>query len=84
PVRLSGDASDPIGHSGLLHERVRGERFEKSLQVVINGVLFSSSSQRPDDSVQRSAEELSGPGALNLRPLGVHVRPCEGWLIRGS
>ncbi len=57
-VRLSGDASDPIGPSGLLHERVRGERFEKSSRVEINSVLFCS---RGQSSPRRLSTEAGRP-----------------------
>lgn len=44
-VELTTDTSDPVNPSGPLTERVTIERFEKSLRVVINSVIFRSSGQ---------------------------------------
>lgn len=42
---LTSDATDPVAPDGPLGLRVTSERFEKSMRVVINSVVFRSSSQ---------------------------------------
>lgn len=39
------DSPDPVNPAGPLDERITTERFEKSLRVVINSVVFRSSGQ---------------------------------------
>ncbi|MFF2235716.1 hypothetical protein [Streptomyces anulatus] len=44
-ITLITDSPDPLNPAGPLDERVTMERFEKSLRVVVNSVVFRSSGQ---------------------------------------
>ncbi|MYT68351.1 pentapeptide repeat-containing protein [Streptomyces sp. SID8367] len=44
-VTLTQTAPDPVNPSGPLRKRLTGDRFDKSLRVVINSVVFRSSGQ---------------------------------------
>ncbi|MFF3751503.1 pentapeptide repeat-containing protein [Streptomyces sp. NPDC002018] len=44
-VELTTDTPDPVNPTGPLQERLSTERFERSLRVVVNSVIFRSSGQ---------------------------------------
>ncbi|AWZ10635.1 MULTISPECIES: pentapeptide repeat-containing protein [unclassified Streptomyces] len=75
-VRLTTDTPDPVNPSGPLHERLTAKRFEKSLRVVVNSVVFRSSGQNlttPGTYVEM-ASRLTEPVLLGFAALAVRGR----------
>lgn len=75
-VRLTTDTPAPVNPSGPLHERVSTERFEKSLRVVVNSVIFRSSGQNltTGGTYTEMASRLTEPVLLGLAALAIRGR----------
>jgi len=75
-VVLTTDTPDPANPTGPLTERVTTERFEKSLRVVINSVIFRSSGQdlTTTGTYTEMASRLVEPVLLGLAVLAVRSR----------
>ncbi|HLL62268.1 MAG TPA: pentapeptide repeat-containing protein [Propionibacteriaceae bacterium] len=73
---LTTDTPDPANPTGPLTERVTTERFEKSLRVVINSVIFRSSGQdlTTTGTYTEMASRLVEPVLLGLAALAVRSR----------
>ncbi|GHA70635.1 hypothetical protein GCM10010372_82250 [Streptomyces tauricus] len=75
-IALTTDTPDPVNPTGPLIERVTTERWEKSLRVVINSVVFRSSGQ---DLTTRGTytemfSRLAEPLLLGLAVLAIRSR----------
>ncbi|MGC0405317.1 uncharacterized protein YjbI with pentapeptide repeats [Streptomyces sp. SAI-126] len=73
-ISMTTKTPDPVNPDGPYKERLSGERFDKSLQVVVNSVIFRSSGQdlttfgTYTEMVSRLAEPvLLGLGLLAIR-----------------
>jgi hypothetical protein len=75
-VTLTTDTPDPSNPAGPWSERVTSERFEKSLHVVINSVVFRSSGQdlTTAGTYTEMASRLTEPALLGLAVLAVRNR----------
>ncbi|MGV4890700.1 pentapeptide repeat-containing protein (plasmid) [Streptomyces viridosporus] len=75
-VVLTTDTPVPVNPAGPLIERVTTERFEKSLRVVINSVVFRSSGQdlTTAGTYTEMASRLAEPVLLGLAVLAVRSR----------
>ncbi|WP_367124659.1 pentapeptide repeat-containing protein [Streptomyces phytohabitans] len=75
-LRLVTDTPDPRNPTGPPHERVTSERFEKSLRVVINSVVFRSSGQEltTTGTYAEMASRLTEPVLLGLAALAIRSR----------
>lgn len=75
-ITLTTDTPDPVNPTGPYRHRLSSERFEKSLRVVINSVVFRSSGQ--DLTTARTytemASRLTEPVLLGLAVLAVRGR----------
>ncbi|MGW2938475.1 pentapeptide repeat-containing protein [Streptomyces sp. NPDC001156] len=75
-ISLTNDTTDPIAPDGPLGQRLTSQRFEKSMRLVINSVVFRSSSQELT-TVGTYAEMLSRvvePALLGLAALAARGR----------
>lgn len=72
----AGSTTDPINPDGPLAQRVTSERFEKSARVVINSVVFRSSTQSLTTSgtYTEMLSRLVEPALLGLGALAVRGR----------
>ncbi|MFF2183760.1 pentapeptide repeat-containing protein [Streptomyces sp. NPDC058155] len=75
-ITLVTDTSDPVNPTGPLWERPSKERFEKSLRVVVNSVIFRSSGQdlTTAGTYTEMASRLTEPVLLGLAVLAVRGR----------
>ncbi|WP_228044149.1 pentapeptide repeat-containing protein [Streptomyces ferrugineus] len=75
-ITLTTDAPAPINPSGPYWKRVSTERFEKSLRVVINSVVFRSSDQSltTAGTYTEMASRLAEPVLLTLAVLAIRGR----------
>ncbi|MFE9178520.1 pentapeptide repeat-containing protein [Streptomyces sp. NPDC007126] len=75
-ISLTTDIPDPVNPDGPYLERFTGERFEKSLQVVINSVVFRSSGQNLTTvgTYIEMASRVAEPVVLGLAALAVRGR----------
>ncbi|MFC6064420.1 hypothetical protein [Streptomyces ochraceiscleroticus] len=75
-LALVDDAATPVNPSGPWRERLSTERFEKSLRVVINSVVFRSSGQdlTTTGTYIEMASRLTEPVLLGLAVLAVRSR----------
>jgi uncharacterized protein YjbI with pentapeptide repeats len=75
-IRLSTDTPNPSNPTGPLHERLSNRRFEKSLRVVINSVVFRSSDQdlTTAGNYVEILSRLTEPTLLGLAVLAVRSR----------
>ncbi|MFD3518611.1 pentapeptide repeat-containing protein [Streptomyces sp. NPDC058657] len=75
-IRLTTDTPSPVNPSGPLHERVSTKRFEKSLRVVMNSVLFRSSEQNLTTfgTYTEMASRLTEPVLLGFAALALRGR----------
>ncbi len=75
-ITLTTDTPDPVNPTGPWPERVTTERFEKSLRVVINSVVFRSSGQEltTAGTYTEMASRLAEPVLLGLAVLAVRSR----------
>ncbi|MFD9504156.1 pentapeptide repeat-containing protein [Streptomyces sp. NPDC060035] len=75
-IRLATDTSAPVNPSGPLHERVSTNRFEKSLRVVVNSVIFRSSGQNLTTvgTYTEMGSRLTEPVLLGLAALAIRGR----------
>ncbi|MGW0747810.1 hypothetical protein ACWD3I_49090 [Streptomyces sp. NPDC002817] len=73
---MTNDTTTPVNPDGPLGQRLTSQRFEKSMRVVINSVVFRSSSQELT-TVGTYAEMLSRlvePAMLGLAALAARGR----------
>ncbi|OKK11852.1 hypothetical protein AMK33_08385 [Streptomyces sp. CB02400] len=70
------DAPDPVDRRGLYGSRLSTERFEKSLRVVINSVVFRSSGQEltTAGTYVEMTSRVVEPALLGLAALAVRSR----------
>lgn len=75
-VTLTTDKPDPVNPVGPYNERLTTERFEKSLRVVINSVIFRSSDQNltTAGTYAEMASRLAEPALLGLAALAIRSR----------
>ncbi|GAB3644774.1 pentapeptide repeat-containing protein [Streptomyces sparsus] len=75
-IVLTTDTLAPVNPTGPLAERVSSERFEKSLRVVINSVVFRSSGQdlTTTGTYTEMASRLAEPVLLALAVLAIRSR----------
>jgi hypothetical protein len=75
-VVLTTDTPDPINPTGPLTDRITTERFEKSLRVVINSVVFRSSGQdlTTAGTYTEMTSRIAEPVLLGLAVLAVRSR----------
>ncbi|MGW1772203.1 pentapeptide repeat-containing protein [Streptomyces sp. NPDC002104] len=75
-VRLVTDTPDPVNPSGPLLKRLSAKRFEKSLRVVVNSVVFRSSGQNLTTvgTYAEMASRLTEPVLLGFAALAVRGR----------
>jgi hypothetical protein len=75
-IILNTDTPDPVNPEGPLHERLSTERFEKSLRVVINSVVFRSSGQdlTTTGTYAEMISRLTEPVLVGLAVLAVRAR----------
>ncbi|MEV5725929.1 pentapeptide repeat-containing protein [Streptomyces pharetrae] len=75
-ISLTTATPDPVNPSGPLTERVTAERFEKSLRVVINSVIFRSSGQdlTTTGTYTEMTSRLAEPVLLGLAVLAIRSR----------
>ncbi|MET8276377.1 pentapeptide repeat-containing protein [Streptomyces sp. NPDC005096] len=75
-IRLTTDTPDPVNPTGALQERVTTERFEKSLRVVINSVVFRSSEQdlTTVGTYTEMTSRIAEPVLLGLAVLAIRNR----------
>jgi len=75
-IALTTDKPDPINPTSSLRSRIASERWEKSLRVVVNSVVFRSSGQ--DLTTTRTytemASRLTEPVLLGLAALAIRGR----------
>ncbi|MFI6007161.1 pentapeptide repeat-containing protein [Streptomyces sp. NPDC051366] len=72
-IRLTTDTPVPVNPSGPLHKRVSTKRFEKSLRVVVNSVIFRSSGQNltTRGTYTEMASRLTEPILLGFAALAI-------------
>ncbi|MEU6555237.1 hypothetical protein ABZ915_33920 [Streptomyces sp. NPDC046915] len=75
-ITLTATTPDPVNPEGPWRHRMTSERFEQSLRVVINTVVFRSSGQdlTSIDTYTEMASRLAEPVLLGLVALGVRNR----------
>lgn len=75
-ITLTTDTPSPVNPTGPLHERVTTERFEKSLRVVINSVVFRSSGQdlTTAGTYTEMTSRITEPVLLGLAILAIRNR----------
>ncbi|MFE7616838.1 pentapeptide repeat-containing protein [Streptomyces sp. NPDC057496] len=75
-ITLTTETPDPVNPTGPLHERVSTDRFEKSLRVVVNSVIFRSSGQdlTTTGTYTEMASRLAEPVLLGLAILAIRGR----------
>ncbi|MFJ4828952.1 pentapeptide repeat-containing protein [Streptomyces sp. NPDC088747] len=75
-VRLPTQKPDPANPTNALHERLSTKRFEKSLRVVVNSVIFRSSDQdlTTAGTYTEMASRLTEPVLLGLAALAIRGR----------
>ncbi|MER5871950.1 pentapeptide repeat-containing protein [Streptomyces sp. NPDC002044] len=75
-IRLTTDTPAPVNPSGPLHKRVSTKRFEKSLRVVLNSVIFRSSGQNltTRGTYTEMASRLTEPILLGFAALAIRGR----------
>ncbi|MDX3854849.1 pentapeptide repeat-containing protein [Streptomyces sp. AK02-01A] len=75
-VELTTDTPDPANPTGSLRARLSTERFEKSLRVVVNSVIFRSSGQdlTTTGTYAEMTSRLAEPALLGLAVLTVRGR----------
>ncbi|MCX4632770.1 pentapeptide repeat-containing protein [Streptomyces sp. NBC_01443] len=75
-IQLTTDTPAPANPSGPLHTRVSTKRFEKSLRVVVNSVIFRSSGQNltTRGTYTEMASRLTEPILLGFAALAIRGR----------
>ncbi|MGW3660027.1 pentapeptide repeat-containing protein [Streptomyces sp. NPDC005151] len=75
-VRLPTGKPDPVNPTNALHERLSTKRFEGSLRVVVNSVIFRSSDQdlTTAGTYTEMASRLTEPVLLGLAVLAIRGR----------
>ncbi|MFH8566858.1 pentapeptide repeat-containing protein [Streptomyces sp. NPDC017993] len=75
-ITMTTDTPDPVNPSGPLRGRLTTERFEKSLRVVINSVVFRSSEQEltTAGTYTEMASRVTEPLLLGLAILAIRGR----------
>lgn len=75
-ISLTTDTSDPVNPTGSLGSRLTSERWEKSLRIVVNSVVFRSSGQdlSTTGTYTEMASRLTEPVLLGLALLAVRRR----------
>ncbi|MGW7251632.1 hypothetical protein [Streptomyces sp. MCA2] len=75
-IRLTTDTPARVNPSGPLQERLSTNRFEKSLRVVVNSVIFRSSGQNltTAGTYTEMASRLTEPVLLGLAALAIRGR----------
>ncbi|MER6145913.1 pentapeptide repeat-containing protein [Streptomyces sparsogenes] len=75
-ITITTQMSDPVNPTGAYWERLSGKRFEKSLRVVINSVVFRSSGQELTTSgvYTEMASRIAEPLLLGLGVLAIRGR----------
>ncbi|MGW9031553.1 pentapeptide repeat-containing protein [Streptomyces sp. NPDC055722] len=75
-ITLTTDTSDPVNPDGPYRKRLSTARFDKSLQVVINSVVFRSSGQNltTAGTYTEMASRLAEPVLLGLAILAIRGR----------
>ncbi|MGW2183960.1 pentapeptide repeat-containing protein [Streptomyces sp. NPDC001732] len=75
-ITLTTETPDPVNPTGPLHERVSTDRFEKSLRVVVNSVIFRSSGQNltTTGTYTEMVSRLAEPVLLGLAILAIRGR----------
>ncbi|MFE7412591.1 pentapeptide repeat-containing protein [Streptomyces laurentii] len=75
-ITLVTDTPDPTGPRGPYRGRVTAKRFEKSVRVVVNSVVFRSSGQQlsPVGTYVEMASRIVEPALLGLAALAVRSR----------
>lgn len=75
-ITLTTDTPAPVNPGGPLRERLTSERFEKSLRVVVNSVVFRSSGQNltTAGTYTEMASRVAEPVLLGLAVLAVRSR----------
>ena len=75
-VTLTTDSPAPVNPTGPLHQRLTSGRFEKSLRVVVNSVIFRSSGQdlTTTGTYTEMASRLTEPVLLGLAAFAVRGR----------
>ena len=75
-ITMTTDSPDPENPTGPPSDRLTGERFEKSLRVVVNSVIFRSSGQdlTTTGTYTEMASRLTEPVLLGLAVLAVRGR----------
>lgn len=75
-IAIATVTPDPVNPHGPYHERLSAERFEKSLRLVINSVVFRSSGQNLTTvgTYSEMAARLGEPVLLGLAVLAIRNR----------
>ncbi|WP_416969339.1 pentapeptide repeat-containing protein [Streptomyces sp. 4F14] len=75
-ITMTTDSPDPVNPDGPYEARLSGERFDKSLQVVINSVIFRSSGQdlTTFGTYTEMTSRLAEPVLLGLGLLAIRSR----------
>ncbi|MGN9757278.1 pentapeptide repeat-containing protein [Streptomyces sp. SD31] len=75
-ISLTTDKPDPVNPTGPLRTRLTSERWEKSLRIVVNSVVFRSSGQDLTTSgiYTEMASRLAEPVLLGLAVLAIRGR----------
>jgi hypothetical protein len=75
-ISLTTDKPDPVNPTGSLSSRLTSERWEKSLRIVVNSVVFRSSGQdlTTVGTYTEMASRLAEPVLLGLGVLAVRGR----------
>jgi uncharacterized protein YjbI with pentapeptide repeats len=75
-ITMTTDTPDPVNPRGPYDQRVSGERFDKSLQVVVNSVIFRSSGQdlTATGTYTEMTSRLAEPVLLGLGLLAIRGR----------
>ncbi|WP_342787015.1 hypothetical protein [Streptomyces tailanensis] len=75
-ITLTTDIRDPVNPNGPWRDRLTAERFEKSLRVVINSVVFRSSGQEltTAGTYTEMAARIGEPVLLGLAVLAIRSR----------
>ncbi|MFC4606917.1 pentapeptide repeat-containing protein [Streptomyces maoxianensis] len=75
-ISLTTDKPDPVNPSGALASRLTSERWEKSLRVVVNSVVFRSSGQdlTTTGTYIEMGSRLAEPVLLGLAALAIRGR----------
>lgn len=75
-ISLTTDKPDPVNPAGSLASRLTSERWEKSVQVVVNSVVFRSSGQdlTTAGTYTEMASRLAEPVLLGLAVLAIRGR----------